>query len=189
MKKRPFAPRVRARIAAIAKRVRVRRGRKRPREQASGGAGSTFAPSCATGLPFASDTFTELNVGSRSSLNASRNVSGPVSTVPPVAGVALSSLPCAEAATGAAAISAPAAAKRTNRVSIVIFVCIFGPGSRLAQRDDGQRAVSNLASNALEHAETGSTIELTVSTRPGCRDTRMTAARADCFPVRHAHSP
>ncbi|WP_175694336.1 heavy metal sensor histidine kinase [Burkholderia ambifaria] len=30
-----------------------------------------------------------------------------------------------------------------------------------------RRAVSNLASNALEHAQTGSTIELTVSTRPG----------------------
>jgi len=30
-----------------------------------------------------------------------------------------------------------------------------------------RRAVSNLASNALEHAQAGSTIELTVSTRPG----------------------
>ena len=48
-----------------------------------------------------------------------------------------------------------------------VHLAVQGEAPVVADATLFRRAVSNLASNALEHAQTGSTIELTVSTRPG----------------------
>nr|WP_249177032.1 heavy metal sensor histidine kinase [Burkholderia ambifaria] len=48
-----------------------------------------------------------------------------------------------------------------------VHLAVQGEAPVVADATLFRRAVSNLASNALEHAQAGSTIELTVSTRPG----------------------
>nr|WP_249189552.1 heavy metal sensor histidine kinase [Burkholderia ambifaria] len=48
-----------------------------------------------------------------------------------------------------------------------VHLAVQGEAQVVADATLFRRAVSNLASNALEHAQAGSTIELTVSTRPG----------------------
>ncbi|WP_176307883.1 heavy metal sensor histidine kinase [Burkholderia ambifaria] len=48
-----------------------------------------------------------------------------------------------------------------------VHLAVQGEAPVVADSTLFRRAVSNLASNALEHAQAGSTIELTVSTRPG----------------------
>ncbi|WP_175793958.1 heavy metal sensor histidine kinase [Burkholderia ambifaria] len=48
-----------------------------------------------------------------------------------------------------------------------VQLAVQGEAAVVADATLFRRAVSNLASNALEHAQAGSTIELTVSTRPG----------------------
>jgi two-component system heavy metal sensor histidine kinase CusS len=48
-----------------------------------------------------------------------------------------------------------------------VHLAVQGEAAVVADATLFRRAVSNLASNALEHAQAGSTIELTVSTRPG----------------------
>ncbi|WP_175673574.1 heavy metal sensor histidine kinase [Burkholderia ambifaria] len=48
-----------------------------------------------------------------------------------------------------------------------VHLAVQGEASVVADATLFRRAVSNLASNALEHAQAGSTIELTISTRPG----------------------
>nr|WP_249182832.1 heavy metal sensor histidine kinase [Burkholderia ambifaria] len=55
-----------------------------------------------------------------------------------------------------------------------VQLAVQGEAAVVADATLFRRAVSNLASNALEHAQAGSTIELTVSTRPGCAVVEVT---------------
>lgn len=93
---------------------------------------STFALSLLAVVPDASTTLIELNADSRSSLNARRSMSGDESTALPAAGMALSSLPCANVTTGESAAAAVAAAAASN-LDILMFTIVFSLNSIAVQ--------------------------------------------------------